>query len=160
MVVIHSSKSSVFILIGELAVIHCLRISSSSTMFISKKRLAPVMRSFKGTITIYIEYSQPFILSTVLYIFLTLKFVAMQFYQRTIFPCISEHESSYNKFRIEAAVFLEQHRLYWNKSRHLKQSLFHKKNSFRIPSCLEQLLLPNNYPLVTNTFFDQLLLEE
>ena len=99
------------------------------------------MRSFKGTVIIYIEYSQPFILSTVLYIFLTLKFAAIQFYKRTFFQCISEHESPCNKFLMEAVVFLEEHRLYWNKSRHLQQSLFHKKNSFRIPSCLEQLLL-------------------
>ena len=78
------------------------------------------MRSFKGTIIIYIEYSQPFILSTVLCIFQTLKFAAMQFFQRTIFQCILEHESLCNTFLIEAIVFLEQHRLYWNKSRHLK----------------------------------------
>ena len=30
----------------------------------------------------------------------------------------------------------------------------------RIPSCLKQLLLPNNYSLVTNTFSDQLVLED
>ena len=64
MVVIHSVKDSVFILIGDLAVSHCLGISSSSTKFISKKKLVPALRSFKGTIIIYIEYSQPSIIST------------------------------------------------------------------------------------------------
>ena len=49
------------------------------------------MRSFKGAKTISIEYSQPSILSTVMYIFLTLKFVAIQFYQRTFFQRISKH---------------------------------------------------------------------
>ena len=47
------------------------------------------MRYFKGTITISIEYSQPSILSTVLNIFLTLEFAAIQFCQRSFFQCIS-----------------------------------------------------------------------
>ena len=69
MVVIHSVKDSVFILIGDLligdlAVSHCLSIYSNSTKFISKKKLVPALRSFKGTIIIYIEYSQPSIIST------------------------------------------------------------------------------------------------
>ena len=51
------------------------------------------MVSFKGAIIIYIEYSQPSILSTIFYIFLTLKFAAIRFYQRTLFQRISEHQS-------------------------------------------------------------------
>ena len=38
-------------------------------------------------------------------------------------------------------------------------NVFTKRNNFRTRSCLEQLLLFNNYFLVTNTFSDQLLLE-
>ena len=64
MVVIHFVKDSVFILIGGLAVSHSLSIYSSSTKFISKKKLVPALRSFKGTIIVYIEYSQPSIIST------------------------------------------------------------------------------------------------
>ena len=56
---------------------------------------------------LYIEYSQPFILSTVLYIFLTLRFTAIQFYQRTFFQRISEHQPPWNKFLIEAAVNID-----------------------------------------------------
>ena len=118
------------------------------------------MRSFKGTIIIYVEYLGPSILSTVLYIFQTLKFAAIQFYQNTFFQSISEHQSPWNKLFIKAAVFSEQHRLHWNDSSHLKQLRFRRKNFFRIPSCLEQLLLHNNYSLVINTFSDKLLRED
>ena len=41
----------------------------------------------------------------------------------------------------------------------LKQLLFCKKNFFRTPSCLGQLLLSNNYFLTINTFSDRLLLK-
>ena len=46
------------------------------------------MRSFKDDIIISIEYSQPPILSTIPYIFLTLEFEAIQFYRRTFFQRI------------------------------------------------------------------------
>ena len=55
-----------------------------------------------------------------------------------------------NKLLIKAAIFSEQHQLYWNESSHLKQ----------LPSCLVQLLLANTYFLVINTFSDQLLASE
>ena len=55
------------------------------------------MPSFKGTIIIFTEYSQSSTLSTVLYIFLTLKFAARQFCQRSFFHRISEHQSPWNK---------------------------------------------------------------
>ena len=67
---------------------------------------------------------------------------------------------TWNEFLIEVAVFSEQHRLYWNESSHLKQLISCTKNFFRISSCLEQLLLRNNNSFVTNTFPDQLLLED
>ena len=51
------------------------------------------MRSFKGTIIIYLEYSQSSILSTVLCIFLTLKFATIQFYRRTFFQCTFQNTS-------------------------------------------------------------------
>ena len=56
------------------------------------------MRSFKGTIIISIEYSQPSIYSIVLYIFLTLKFAYTQFHQRISFQRIPEHQSSWDNF--------------------------------------------------------------
>ena len=56
------------------------------------------MRSFKGTIIISIEYSQPSIYSMVLYIFLTLKFAYTQFRQHISFQCIPEHQSLWDNF--------------------------------------------------------------
>ena len=140
----------------ELAVIHCLRFPQA-VLCLFPKNVGSPMRSFKGNIIIYIEYSQPSILSTLLYIFLNFF---IQFYQCTFFQRISERQSPWNKFLIEAVAFSEQHRLCWNESSHLKQLLFGRNIFFRLPSCLEQLLFPNNYSLVTNTFSDQLLLED
>ena len=104
------------------------------SMFISKKKLIPAMFSFKGAIIIPIEYSQLSTLSTFLY--------------------ISRCQNLQSSFLllIEVAIFSEQHRLYWNESSHLKQLLLCRKIFFRIPSCLEQLLLSNNYFLVTMLF--------
>ena len=102
-----------------------------------------------------LQSSQPSTLSKVLCIFLTLKFAAIQFGWRTFLQLISEHQSPKKKFLIKAAIFSEQHRLYWNESNFLSAKKF-----FRTPSCLEQLLFSKNYFLVTNTFSDQLLLED
>ena len=74
---------------------------------------------FQKTMIISIEYSQPSILLTVLFIFLTLKFAVIHFCQRTFFQCISEQQSQRNKLLIEAALFSEQHRSYQNESSHL-----------------------------------------
>ena len=60
----------------------------------------------------------------------------------------------------KGAIFSKQHQLYRNESSHLKQLLLRRKNFFRIPNCLEQLLLSKNYFLVANTFSNQLLLED
>ena len=46
-----------------------------------------------------------------------------------------KHQSPWNKLLIEATIFSEKHRLYWNENSHLKQ-----------------LLLFNNFYLVTNSF--------
>ena len=120
MAVIHSLKGTVFNLTGELLAIHCLSNSFSRQQqyVYFQKRLVPAMRSFRGTIIISIEYSQISILSKALHIFLTLKFAAIQFCQRTFFLRISGYQSprKKNKLLIEAAIFSEQHRLYWNES--------------------------------------------
>ena len=50
--------------------------------------------------------------------------------------------------------YIEMRATTWS-SYYIEERMF-----FRIPSCLEQLLLPNNYSLVTYTFSDQLLLED
>ena len=57
-------------------------------------------------------------------------------------------------------IFRAAHRLYWNKSSYWKQLLFCKILFFRTSTCLEELLLFNNYLLVTNTISDQLPLED
>ena len=108
------------------------------------KKVGSSYALFQGTIIIYREYLQPSILSTVLHIFLTLRFAAIQFYGRNFQP-ISEHQSPWNKFLIKAAVFSEQHRLYWNKNSHLKLLLFCRQKFLRILSCLEQILLSTDY---------------
>ena len=60
-----------------------LILSAAACLF--PKKLIPAMRSFKGKINIYIENSQPPILSTLLCVTLTLKFAVMQFCQRIFF---------------------------------------------------------------------------
>ena len=67
-----------FILTGEFAVIQSLSNSFSNSMSFFPKKSVLVIRSFKGTIVISIEYSQPSI-QIVVYIFLTLKFPVIQF---------------------------------------------------------------------------------
>ena len=92
------------------------------------KHLVPAMCSFKDII-IFREYSQSSLFSMVLCIFPTLKFGTMQFCQRAFFQHILEHQPPLNKLRIEAAIFSEQHRLYWNESSQLKQLTFRRKVS-------------------------------
>ena len=94
-----------------------------------KKKLIPAMRSFKGTIIISAEFSQPSILSTVLHVFLTLKFADIQFCQRTFFKHNSEHQSPWNKLPMEESIFSVQHQLYWSESNRVKQILF-RRNIF------------------------------
>ena len=60
-----------------------------------KKRLVLAMRSFKGAIIIYIEYSQPSILSTVLYIFLTLRFYQCNFLSTYFWTPVTVKQISY-----------------------------------------------------------------
>ena len=62
----------------------------------------------------------------------------------------TSHRSSYI-FRAASII------LKWEQP--LEAATFCQKYFFRTPSCLEELLLSNNYFLVTNTFSDQLLLE-
>ena len=61
----------------------------SNSMFSSK--IAWFMHSFRGTIIISIGYLDPSVLSKTLYIFLTLKFAAIQFCQHAFFHRISGH---------------------------------------------------------------------
>ena len=89
----------------------------------------------------------------------TLKFAGIQFHQHTFFQGISEHKSPWNKLLIEAAIFRIASILRkWQQP--LQAATFSFKDFFRTPTCLEQLLLPNNYTLVTNAFSDQLLVED
>ena len=89
-----------------------------------------------------------------MYIFLTLKFAAIQFCQRTFFQRNSEHQSPQNKLFIEGAIFSDQHR-----EQPFEAATFLQKDFFKIPGCLEQLLFSNYYFLVTNIFSDQVLFE-
>ena len=106
MTAIHSLKCTVFILTGKLEVIHCFCNCFSSSMFISKKKLDLAMRSFKCATIISIEYSQPSIISTVLHIFLTLKFAFIQFYQHTFCRCISNTSHRETNFLLKQLYFL------------------------------------------------------
>ena len=90
---------------------------------------------------LYCTYWTTVLFSTVLYIFPMLKFTAIPLCQHTFLQRISEHQLPRNKLLIKAAIFLEQHRLYWNESSHLKELLFHGKIFFGIPSCLSYFLL-------------------
>ena len=102
---------------GIVAVIH----SFSGIYFDWRTCYHPLSNSFSNrSYNYFLEYSQTSIFSTVLCIFLTFKFSAIQFGQRTFFRGVSEHKSPWNKLLIEAAIFSEQHRLYWNESSHLK----------------------------------------
>ena len=102
---------------GIVAVIH----SFSGIYFDRRTCYHPLSNSFSNrSYNYFLEYSQTSIFSTVLCIFLTFKFSAIQFGQRTFFRGVSEHKSPWNKLLIEAAIFSEQHRLYWNESSHLK----------------------------------------
>ena len=142
MAVIHSLKGIVFILTGELAVIYCLSKSFSSSYY-----------------NYSLEYLQSSILPTVLYIFLTFKFAAIQFGSCPFFQCFSKYQPLSKKLVIKAAILSEQHRLNWNENSHLKQLLF-QILFFRIPSCLKQLLLSSNYFLKIKNCSNQLLLED
>ena len=88
------------------------------------------MRSFIGTIIT--EDLHSCILSTVTYVFLTLKFAGIDFYQCTFFQRISEHKLPQNKPFIEEATFSEQHRFYWNESSHFFEAAnFSQKELFQ-----------------------------
>ena len=77
---IYSLNGATFILTGELAVIRCLSSFFSSSYC-----------------NYFLEYSLVSIVSTVLCIFLMLKFAAIRFGHRTCFQRISEHQSPRNK---------------------------------------------------------------
>ena len=77
----------------------------SNSMFSSK--IAWFMRSFRGTIIISIGYLDPSVLSKALYIFLTLKFAAIQFCQHTFFHRISGHQAPRNKLLFKAAIYFQ-----------------------------------------------------
>ena len=139
MEIIHSLQVSVFILIRELAVNHCLSISSSSTMFIFRK-------SGSSSAFFQMHYKYLYRILAAIHSFNDIahfsdicKFAAIQFWQRSFFHRISEHQSSWNKFLIEAAVFSEQHRLYWKESSGLKQLLFRR--------------IFSEYPVFWSTYF-------
>ena len=105
----------------------------SAVKWLFPKKLVLVMRSSKGTIIISKQYSQPSSFSMVLYIFLMLKFagyVLSAYFRKPVTVKQTSYQSSYI-FRAWSII------LKW-----------------------QQLLLSNNYFLVTNTFSDQLLLED
>ena len=92
-----------------------------------KKKLVPAMRSLKGTIIIYMEYSLPSILSTVWYIFSDVKMcshtsLAMQILSAYFGTPVTIKQFPYKSsciFRAELIIL---------KREHLKQSFFRRKN--------------------------------
>ena len=115
------------------------------------------MRSFRGTTIVSEEDLQPSILSTELYIFLTLEFAATYFANifKVLYTSYCESNSLSKQFYFQRGIDYIKMRA----ATFLKQLLFDKKNFFRTPSFLEWLLFPNSYFLVTNTFSDQLPLQ-
>ena len=85
----------------------------------SKKRWFQSCVLLRVAVITSTEYSQPFIFSTVLSIFLLLKLIVIHFCKCTLFECITENESAWNKLFIVAATFSELHELYWNESCYL-----------------------------------------
>ena len=142
MAVIHSLKGSVFILLRKFAIIHCLRISSSIAGWYYNYlyNILAAIHFFNGIV----HFSDFRIWS---HIILPTHFLLA--YLRT--PVTVKQISH------RCSCILRATR---NENSQLKQLLFRRKILFKIPSCLEQLLLSNNYSLVTNTFSDQLLLED
>ena len=106
----------------------------------------------------YIVYSQQSIFSTVLYIFLTLEFEAIQFYQRTF--SVFKNTVTVKEISYRSRCILRGTSIITKWEQPLEGAIFWRKIFFKIASCPEQLLLSNNYSLVTNTFSDQLLLED
>ena len=100
------------------------------------------------------------IFSTLLRIFLMLKFALIQFlpthflstYLRT--PVNMKQTCYQSSCIFKAALFIMK----WQKPH--EAATFSQKDFFRISSCLEQLLPSYNYFLVTNIFLNQFLIED
>ena len=100
------------------------------------------------------------IFSTLLRIFLMLKFALIQFlpthflstYLRT--PVNMKQTCYQSSCIFKAALFIMK----WEKPH--EAATFSQKDFFRISSCLEQLLPSYNYFLVTNIFLNQFLTED
>ena len=73
---IHFLKDTIFTFMGDLAAIHCMSIYFNSGMFISKKLLVLVVRSFIFTVITSIKDLQLSILSMVLYVFTMLNLLS------------------------------------------------------------------------------------
>ena len=156
-------------MIGELGVIHYLSISSSSTVFISKKKLVPAMRSFKGARIIHIEYLEPSIFSTLLYIFCEVKIcnhpiLPTQFLSAYFRTSVTVKQISCRSSCIFRAALII---LIWEQP--FEAATFSQNLFFRIPRCLwrsyfflittpcQQILFLSSYFLNINTFSAQLL---
>ena len=131
-------------------------VTLSTVVCLFPKSLVQIMRLF-NTIIISIEYSQIPILSTVLYIFSEIKTCShpilrtyfLSVYFRTPATMKQTFYRSAYIFRV-ASIILKWEQL-------LEAASFSQKIFFRIPSCLQQLLLSNNYSLVTNTSWRKIL---
>ena len=137
-------KNIVFILTGDLAVIHWLSNVSSSSIFFFQKMLVSVMLSFRVIIIISIELLQPSIHAVVMYIFLMLKLAIILFCQHTFFQCVSEYQPRWKKTTYcSSSIFrAASFKLKWEQP--LEVATFSQNDFFRIPSYLKQLLF-NNY---------------
>ena len=87
--VFHSLKCNVFIS-REILQLHIVRVILSAVVYNFQKMLFSCNLLFRGIIIISIEDLQSSILSTLLFIFLTLTFAVIQFCQGIVF--ISEHQ--------------------------------------------------------------------
>ena len=120
--------------------------------------MVSVMCSFRGTMIISEEYSQPPFLSTTLYNFLTLNLQSSTFAKAlsfSVFQNTIHHETNFSSKQLyfqSSIDYTEMRPATWC------SYFFCKIFFFKTPICLVELLLSNNYFLVTNTLSDQLLL--
>ena len=125
---IHSLNGTMFILTGELTVIHCLSIFFSSRYC-----------------NYFLEYSQTFILSTVLCIFLMLEFAAIQ-----VGPSTLVQNTSHSETNLLPNQLYHQSSNDYNEMRDFRRDIFSEY----------QVVWISYFLLGNNTFSNQLLLED
>ena len=103
--------------------------------------IVSAMPSFRGAMIIFKEYSQPSILSTVLYIFLTLKSATIHFLLRHLFSVYFKTSAAVKQTSYQSGDIFRAASIILKWEQQLEAATFWQKDFFRTPSCLEELLL-------------------